>query len=107
LTPEFLAALPSPTAQGLGRLGIRGPLSVAGSLLFTGYKESGLPPTTHWNLVVDMENGELNCGVKLQNVRGGVTLQGMSGSGASEHRMELYIDALMFRKTRFTQVRGP
>lgn len=107
LNSELLAALPESASQALSRLGIRGPMSIEGDLSFSGESGSDLPPESRWNLVVDMENGELNCGVKLKHIRGGVTLEGTSGPEKSENVAELFIDSLTYQNTRFTQVRGP
>jgi hypothetical protein len=107
ITPELLEALPAPASQALGKLGIRGPLSVTGNLRFSGRNGNRAPPDALWNLSVDTENGELHCGVKLKNIRGGVALEGASGPGSPEVRAELFVDSLTFQNMRFTQVRGP
>lgn len=104
---ELLAALPPKLAQPLGRVVLRGPVSLAGQMNFASPQALPGPVEADWALHLDVEDGQLQCGLPLEHIRGGLELRGSSGSQGLENRGELLIDSLEVRGLHLSQVRGP
>lgn len=118
LDHDLLAALPGRTGEALGKLNLSGPLNVSGPAaattrsgpprnaieLFGGPNE---PLTASWNLLLDLENGTLTCGTKLEHIHGSTILLGDFDGEQLFSRGELLIDSLTHRDLQVTQVRGP
>ncbi len=104
--PELLAALPDGLGSALGRLNLRGDLSLQGALALRG-GEGPSPARAWWDLALDIENGSLNHGLPLENIHGDVRLVGQSRGDQFFSRGELNIDSLISHDLQVTQIRGP
>ncbi len=104
---ELISALPPRLARAIDRLQLQGPLSVRGAFQLDGAGPDPDSLATQWDLLFDIENGSLGCGMKLDNIHGGVRLVGASQGQSFQASGELTIDSLMWQGLQFTQVQGP
>ena len=104
---EFVAALPGRLRKVASDLDIKGPISLHGAVDLSGQGERGDLPTSAWDIHVDFQQTVLNCGVRLDDVNGGLTLAGNFDGQQFRCRGELNIDSLVFRDRQLTEVRGP
>lgn len=104
---ELRSALPPELGRAVGKLAVRGNLSLQGALAFRGVAGDWQPAATGWDLAVDVENGSLNCGLELNHIHGDVRLVGNRQGQDFYSRGELNIDSLVYHDMQLTQLRGP
>lgn len=104
---DLLAALPNETGRALARLQISGPLRGRGLVDVEGSTQAAGQTRGGWDLTVDIENGGLQCGVPLEQIRGEVRLMGQFAPQGVVSRGELMVDSLLCRGVQFANVRGP
>ena len=107
LDRDLLAALPKEMGKAAERLNFQGELSLRGALAFSGSSTASGPPTAAWDMVADVEDASLQCGVPLKHLHGEVRLAGTAGEGTFSSRGELNIDSVICRNIQLTGVRGP
>jgi len=105
LNRDLLAALPKELGKAVERLNLRGDLCLQGSLAFSGI--GGEPPSTAWDVTVDVEDGSLQCGFAVDHLHGDVHLVGSSSNGTFSSRGELHVDSAMYRDIQLTNLHGP
>ncbi len=106
LNRELLAALPKELGKAVERMNLRGDLCLQGSLAFSS-AGGDEPPTTAWDVTVDVEDGSLHCGFPIDHLHGDVRLAGSSGNGNFSSRGHLNFDSVMYRDIQLTGVTGP
>jgi hypothetical protein len=104
---ELLSALPKELGKAVGKLNLQGDISMRGALTFAGDSLHANSTSAAWNVTLDVENGQLQCGLALDHLHGDVHLNGASDPRGYFSRGELNLDSLMYRNLQFTQVRGP
>ena len=104
---DLLAALPAELRGTVARLNLTGPVSVQGALELRGNAHENAPPRARWNALFDVENGAVECGVKLEHIHGGVRLVGGHDGRTLRTRGELQIDSVVYKDVHFTNVTGP
>ena len=88
-------------------------LRPSGVLNFDGnfdFAPSGIPEQplwARWNMDVNVQQTSLNCGVLLENVSGGVHMEGEHDGRRLRSAGELSIDSFTFKDLQFTEFRGP
>ena len=107
LNRDLLAALPKELGKAAERLTLHGDLCLQGSLAFSGTAGSDEPPAAAWDVVLDVEDGSLQCGFPIEHLHGDVHLVGSSGSGTFSSRGDLQVDSVMYRNIQLTGVSGP
>lgn len=103
---DLLQALPSPLKRVVAELNPEGPLHLAGDVVFA-RTAPGAPLTAQWDLALETHQAALDCGLKLENIAGGIRLAGSFDGQRLACRGELDIDALSCRDVQWTQIRGP
>jgi len=104
---ELIPALPGRLRKAITELNLTGPLYLRGSFGLEGSDVAGEPVISRWNQVIDFSQGSIDCGVKLENLDGSMTLAG-GFDGRRFHSLgELAIDSLTYKDCQFTQVKGP
>ncbi|MBM3998129.1 MAG: hypothetical protein FJ297_01075 [Planctomycetes bacterium] len=106
LDSDFLGAFPRRLGQALGRLHFRGTVNARGAMEFSGTSTGGLD-AAGWNIDVDTEDGQLDCGAVVEHIRGGARLDGRLEEGWPVCGGEMRIDSLVFRGLHVTRIRGP
>ncbi len=105
---QLVRALPSRLRKGLVELNPSGPMYIShGSLDLV---SSGLPGEgvrAGWNLALGFLQGGIDCGLKLHNMHGSLTMEGKFDGVNFYSQGELDIDSLMYKNIQFTDVRGP
>lgn len=105
---ELVQALPSSLRKGLIELNPSGPMYLhRGSLDLV---SSGLPGEevrAAWNMVIGFLQGSIDCGLKLHNMHGSLTMAGEFDGRTFFSDGELDIHSLMYNDIQFTEVRGP
>ncbi|MFV1964278.1 MAG: hypothetical protein ACC628_02555 [Pirellulaceae bacterium] len=104
---ELTSALPAPLGSAVASLDITGLVSLSGRLELLGAGDPSVAPSASWNLVFDLENGGLDCGVPLEHIHGGVTLAGKTDGQHTVIRGELAVDSLTYQGIQLTDVKGP
>ena len=110
---ELLRALPSGLQKALATVGQTGLLSIDGSL---DVYSTNLPQESDqtkrrcaasWNCHLDVEQGCFDVGVALNNVHGGLNLQGNTDGQRWSAVGEIDLDSAIWQGVQLTQVRGP
>ena len=110
---ELLRALPNGLQEALATVGPSGLLSIDGSLdvYSTNALQQGNSTKRHyaasWNCHLDVEQGSFEVGVALNNVHGGLSLQGKTDGQRWSAVGEIDLDSAIWRGVQLTQVRGP
>ena len=105
---ELPLALPSKLRELVAVLRPTGGMRLYDSRLrFARAASATAPVIADWKLNFDFVRVGLDCGLKLENVFGGVTLEGEFDGQRSVTRGQLAIDSVMYKNLQFTNVRGP
>ncbi|HEY2828040.1 MAG TPA: AsmA-like C-terminal region-containing protein [Pirellulales bacterium] len=122
---DMMIALPTKLRKAVVQLNPTGLVSLHGALDFWGQRpptlEDGFQQTlpgdcrvvTHWqNLQIDVEQGTLHTGVKVENIHGGGVFNGSYDPNRNEGqrlmcRGELNVDSITWNNFQFTNVAGP
>lgn len=104
---DLYAALPDTLRERLRRLDPQGPMHLRGMFQVTGGGSPAVPEAGTWNIRCDMQQGALTCGLKLEQIYGGVQFEGGFDRQGYHSRAELNVDSLLCRNLQFTNVRGP
>jgi len=109
---DLLRALPTGLRDAVGGVGLRGLLSLDGSLDIYTTAGSGSdpgpgPPAATWDVHLDMEQAALDVGVPLEHVRGGLRLRGQADGSTWQGQGDLDLDSAMVRGVQVTSVQGP
>lgn len=105
---DLILALPERLKKAVLTLNPTGPINLRGNidLLHDGRRNS--PMQSQWDdLRINMVQGSLQCGVKLENIWGNATLSGQSDGQTFSCRGELNIDSLNYKNCQFKHVMGP
>jgi hypothetical protein len=104
---DLLAALPDELGAAVGKLNFHGDINLMGSMRFTGNTGSADSTTAAWNVKLDVENGQVQCGPQLEHMHGELNLAGTSNRQAFYSRGELNFDSMIYKGIQLTQVTGP
>ncbi len=110
---ELLRALPNGLQEALSTVGPSGLLSIDGSLdvYSTSAEQQGdltkRRYAASWNCHLDVEQGCFDVGVALDNVHGGLSLQGNTDGRRWSAVGEIDLDSAIWQGVQLTQVRGP
>ncbi len=108
LDHDLHRALPARLRTAFDRLGWQGRLSIRDSLLqLAGTGTLGETATARWRLFLDTHGGSVNSGVTLQNIHGGMTLEGSFDGQAVRSWGTLNVDSVSYDDLQFTHVTGP
>ena len=103
---ELSAALPEGLRKAVAQLKPSGMINLRGDVDF--YKTAGSRTLrSTWDTVLNVQQTDLDCGAKLQNVFGTVRLQGVCEGGRFQSRGEVALDSLVYRDLQYTSVYGP
>ncbi|HVC92511.1 MAG TPA: AsmA-like C-terminal region-containing protein, partial [Pirellulales bacterium] len=104
---DLLQALGGQLKKRVADLSPRGSLNFRGTLELASDGQPGEGVSAGWHLDVEFQPGRLDCGVALEDVYGGVTLEGSFDGRRLLCRGELDFDSLTLKEFQFTEVRGP
>jgi hypothetical protein len=107
LDHDLLTALPPSLAKGLESLNLAGHLTLEGGIGLSSGNQPGQSLRANWNVYVDVVNGNLDCGIKANNIHGSVRLIGESDHNGARSRGEIDVDSLIYKDIQFTDLRGP
>jgi hypothetical protein len=107
LDPELVSALPGRVRRPLADLKLSGPCNLRGTLEF----QSGGRPSdlirSGWNVQAGFQRGSIDCGGKLDNICGEVSLVGGFDGQTMQCRGELDDVYLTCHDVQLAQLRGP
>ncbi len=103
---DLESALPESLRRAITELKPGGPLNLRGAVDFAKFRADG-PLQTSWDVDVEMHQGSLQAGPKLENIFGRVRLTGSSNGTRFSSRGELALDSVTYKNFQFTQVIGP
>lgn len=104
---ELVAALPRQLGNALSKLKIQGAVYVSGRFGMQGMLGLEQPLASNWELDFDVEDGTIDCGARLEHVRGGMHLAGSNSQHGHFSRGQLKIPSLFYKGVQFTNVVGP
>jgi hypothetical protein len=105
---DLIQALPGRLKKAIVELKPSGPINLQGDFALEG--RAGLPDSvrSRWNLTTMFRPvASIDCGVKLENLIGSVSLAGAADGRHFYSRGELAIDSLTYKDLQLTQVMGP
>ncbi|MDA1053722.1 MAG: hypothetical protein O3C40_25005 [Planctomycetota bacterium] len=104
---ELVSALPQRLGNAISKLKFQGAVSISGRLGMQGMLGLDQPLASNWELDFDVEDGTVDCGARLEHIRGGMHLGGSLSQHGHFSRGQLAIDSLVYKGVQLTQVSGP
>ena len=104
---ELMQALPERLKHTIAGLNPVGPTSLSGTFEFAQGGQPGDPLTSRWDLAVGFCQTSVDFGLRLENLNGGMKLQGDFDGRRFQSRGELDLDTVGYRNVQFTRVQGP
>ena len=104
---EFVAALPGRLRKLFSNLNVEGPISLRGAVDLLGGGPADESIRSEWDIDVDFQQATLNCGMRLDNLNGGITLAGNFDGQQFRCRGDISLDSVLYRDQQFSDVRGP
>ncbi len=104
---ELVSALPRRLGNAIARLKFQGAVNISGRLGMQGMLGLAQPLASNWELDFDVEDGTVDCGVRLEHIRGGMHLGGTINQHGHVSRGQLDIGSLFYKGVQLTQVSGP
>ena len=105
--PELIRALPAGLKKVISELQPVGPVNLHGTIDFARGPHPEDLVTADWLLDLQMHQGQLDCGIRLENLFGGVHLKGSYNGKELVCYGDLAVDSVTYRDFQFTNVRGP
>lgn len=104
---EMLQALPPKLSRSMQRLHVDGSFGLSGAMHFK-REEAGGALESGWDIALNVEQGQLQCGLPLQAIFGQIELKGQSRDDSFWTRGQLQVDSMMAaEKVQLTRVAGP
>ncbi len=103
---DLLQALPPRLKRLVADLNPEGAVHLAGDVVFA-RAGPGAPLTAQWDVGLETHQAALDCGLKLENIAGGIRLAGSFDGQRLACRGQLDIDSLSCRGVQWTRIRGP
>ncbi len=104
---QFQAAFPSKLRRVAQAMQITGPLNIAGTFDIWHTPGTTDPLTTAWDLQVDVRDGSVLCGKRLEHMDGAIRLAGQQRGKQLRMQGELFLDSLILQDCQLTEIRGP
>ncbi len=104
---DLVQALPDGLRRSLTGLNPAGLFNLRGSIDLEGGIRADDRIKAAWDVRVGFHQASIDCGVKLENMHGGLTLTGRYDGTRMAAGGELDIDSLTYKDFQFTQVTGP
>lgn len=104
---ELMQALPARLKKNLGELSPAGPISLQGRFDLGRGGNPSEPVRSQWDLMLGLNQVALDCGLRVENVYGSMTLiGGFDGQSLHSHG-ELTLESLTCKDYQVTDMRGP
>jgi len=116
LDRELIPALPERLKRAIIELNPRGPgnrredfdLNIhRGSFDLQGGVTPGEPVKSSWDVAIGLSQGSIDCGIKLENLHGEITMAGVSDERGFYSQGELNLDSLTYKDYQLTRLMGP
>ncbi len=104
---ELVSALPPRLGSAISKLKLQGAVHIDGRFGMQGLLGLDQPLASDWALNFDVEDGTIDCGAKLEHIRGGMYLAGSSSQHGQFSRGQLDIGSLFYKGVQLTNVKGP
>ncbi|HUG66902.1 MAG TPA: AsmA-like C-terminal region-containing protein, partial [Pirellulaceae bacterium] len=104
---ELVSTLPQRLGNAISKLKFQGAVSISGRLGMRGMSGLDQPLASNWELEFDVEDGTIDCGARLEHIRGGMHLSGSLSQHGHFSRGQLDIDSLVYKGVQLTEVKGP
>jgi hypothetical protein len=107
LDRDLIQALPERLKKAVLALNPSGTVNVGGNLDFSQNGIPGDPLQSRWDMNINLFQNALQCGIKLDNLCGNVSLSGQCDGRRVGCRGEIALDSVNFKEYQFTKVSGP
>jgi hypothetical protein len=104
---DLVGALPPKLKKVVSQLNPTGALNLRGQFELVGAARPETPATANWDVEFSMAQGGVDCGVKFENVFGGVRLTGFNDGKHTQCHGELNIDSLNYKDFQVSEILGP
>ena len=104
---DLLVALPADLRKAVTQLNPTSPINLQGSVEFGHSGQTKDSVTSRWDLDLTTLQSQIDCGVRLENVSGGVRLAGQYDANGFSSRGYLDLDSVTYNDFQFTEIRGP
>ena len=104
--PDFKQAVPSRLRKALDELKPTGTFSLRGGLEMARTSPDD-PVRSQWDVALGMQQAGIDCGIRLENIFGSLSLAGGFDGHNFHSGGELALDSLTCKDCQFTQVMGP
>ncbi|HWB12251.1 MAG TPA: AsmA-like C-terminal domain-containing protein [Pirellulales bacterium] len=104
---DLISALSGGLKRAVTALQPRGAMNLRGELTLASNGQSASGLTARWNLGIEGHPVAVDCGVPLENIFGGVQLQGSFDGKELSCSGELSIDSMTYKNFQFTECLGP
>jgi hypothetical protein len=104
---DLLTALPGSLKRAVTQLKPSGQINLRGTVGFSREDSADAKLQAQWDVVADLLQTNLDCGIRLDNLFGSVRLMGDSNGDRFNSRGELALDSATYNQFQFTEVMGP
>ena len=107
---DLVAALPARIKKAVLQLNPSGTVNLSGSVDVFGTPNVEAPLRKVWNLALDVNQGGVDAGPRLENINGTIRLEGESPTKDGQEfgcRGSLALDSLTFKDIQVTKIQGP
>lgn len=104
---QLQTALPAKLRRVAQSMQITGPLNLAGTFDIWHTPGTADPLTTAWDMQVDLRDGSVLCGKRLEHIDGAIRLAGQQRGKQLRMQGELFLDSLVLQDCQLTEIRGP
>ena len=101
---ELSLALPGRLRKAITTLNPKGPINLRGTLEFTRGPNASIPIQSRWDVAIGFHQGSIDCGVKLENMYGDMTLKGKCDGKNLHSYGKVKVDSLTYKDVQFTQI---
>lgn len=104
---DLIQAMPNRLRRAVSDMNVTGPLNLRGAVEMWRGPRTDENVQMKWNVRLGAQRAGIDCGVKLENIRGEVGLNGSFDGRSFRSRGELALDSLTHKDIQLVQVLGP
>ena len=104
---DFIPAIPDRLKRALVDLKPSGAVNLRGTFELASMRGPSEPLQSRWDLALGLQQCAVDCGQRLENVSGSLTLCGEFDGERFQNRGELALDSLTCRDIQITELSGP
>lgn len=104
---DLIPALPERLKRALVELRPSGPIDIRGMFELSNTLDPNHPLESQWDVILGLQQCAFECGPRVENINGTMTLVGRFDGRAMASVGELSLDSLSYRDLQWTEMKGP